>query len=229
VAGERVLIVDDDAYIARYLLRALTQEGFEASVAASALEARALVQELQPALILLDVMLPDADGEVLVAQLRSMSSAIIIMLTAKTNLETRVASLDLGADDYVAKPFQLRELLARMRAALRRHRPAAPEVLRFAGIEVDPARRTARRGERLLDLTAKEFDLLQLLISRPRQVLARSTIVNALWPESEMEASNAFEVHLHHLRAKLHRPGEAPLLHTIRGVGYVLREPAGIG
>jgi two-component system response regulator MprA len=222
---DRVLVVDDDPFVCRYLRRALVHEGYAVSTAATGREALARARAEQPAVILLDILLPDADGVDLCARLRAASTAIIIMLTARRELATRVSALDLGADDYVTKPFELPELLARIRALLRRHRADGARRLRFADLEVDPLARTAWRGSRPLELTAREFDLLLAFLRRPRQVIDRATLFGEVWPELAEEASNTVEVHLHRLRSKLHGPGEPPLLHTIRGVGYVLREP----
>src|SRR5579875_2734386 len=209
----------------RFLQRALTQDGYVVLAAESGEQALATVRQSHPSVILLDIMLPDEDGVGLCARLRAMTSAIIIMLTARRDVSTRVASLDLGADDYVTKPFELPELLARIRALLRRHRADGARRLRFADLEVDPLARAAWRGSRPLALTAREFDLLLAFMRRPRQVIDRTTRFGEVWPELAEEASNTVEVHLHRLRSKLHGPGEPPLLHTIRGVGYVLREP----
>ena len=223
---DRILVVDDDHFMRRYLRRALEQAGYDVALAASGLEGLALAERERPALILLDIMLPDLDGVEVCRRLRAMTSAIIIMLTARADVPTRVASLDLGADDYVSKPFVLAELLARMRAMLRRHRADGATRLRFADLEADPLERTARRGERAIPLTTKEFEILVLFLRQPRRLIDRATIFDEVWPEEAEELSNAVEVHLHRLREKLHGPGELPLLHTVRGAGYVLREPS---
>ncbi|MGH2458350.1 MAG: response regulator transcription factor [Chloroflexota bacterium] len=221
---DRVLVVDDDVFVRRFLQRALTHDSYDVTVADSGESAIDLARQTQPAVILLDIMLPDVDGITLCAGLRAQTSAIIIMLTARRELATRVAALDLGADDYVTKPFELAELLARVRALLRRHRADGAVRLRFADLVVDPLERAARRGTRQITLTPKEFDLLLLFMRAPRRVFDRATIFAEVWPDHSDESSNTVEVHLHHLREKLHGPGEQLLLHFIRGAGYSLRE-----
>jgi two-component system response regulator MprA len=221
---DRILIVDDDPYVGRFLRRALTRAEYAVSVATEGREAVALAAQEQPAVILLDVMLPDLDGMRVLQRLRETSNAVVIMLTARGDTDTRVGSLDLGADDYVTKPFELSELLARIRAQLRRYRADGANRLRFADLDVDPLARTARRGQRFLPLTPREFRILLVFLRQPRRVIDRATLFDEAWPEGAEEQSNAVEAHLHRLREKLHGPGEPPLLHTVRGVGYVLRE-----
>ncbi len=221
---ERVLVVDDDVFMRRFLQRALTQDGYVVLAAESGEQALATVRQSHPSVILLDIMLPDEDGVGLCARLRAMTSAIIIMLTARRDVSTRVASLDLGADDYVTKPFELPELLARIRALLRRHRSDGANKLRFADLVVDPLERTAFRGRRRLSLTPREFDLLLLFMRAPRRVFDRATIFAEVWPNDSDALSNTVEVHLHYLREKLHGPGESAILHSIRGQGYLLRD-----
>jgi DNA-binding response OmpR family regulator len=223
---DRVLVVDDDVFVRRFLKRALAHDGYAVSAVESGEEAIEAARQTRPAVVLLDIMLPDVDGVDVCARLRATTSAIIIMLTAKRDLATRIESLDLGADDYVTKPFELAELLARIRALLRRHRSDGATVLRFADLVVDPLERSARRGGRPVLLTPKEFDLLLLFMRAPRRVFDRATIFADVWPDHSDKFSNTVEVHLHHLREKLHGPGEQPLLHSIRGSGYVLRESA---
>lgn len=225
---DRILIVDDDVLVQKYLRRALTNEGYTVSVATTAEHAIRLAAEWHPAVILLDTVLPDADGVTLCEHLRDLTTAIIIAFAAQRDLATCVGSLDRGADDCVTKPFALPELLARIRALLRRYRADGARWLRFADVEVDTLARSASRGGRRLALTPKEFDLLVLFMRQPRRVLDRATIFSDVWPEEVDEVSNTVEVHVHNLREKLHRPGEAPLLHTVRGSGYVLCEPPGL-
>lgn len=222
---DHVLIVDDDPFIRRFLRRALVQAGYSVSVAAAGREGIGRAEEERPAVILLDVMLPDLDGVTVCQRLRRVSNAIIIMLSARTDNRTRVDSLDGGADDYLAKPFELSELLAHLRAQLRRYRADGAVRLRFADLDVDPLQRTALRGNRPLALTSKEFDILLVFLRNPGRVIDRPTIFEEVWSESAEEISNTVEVHVHRLRAKLHGLGEPPLLHTVRGAGYVLREP----
>jgi two-component system response regulator MprA len=222
---DHVLIVDDDPFMRRFLRRALVQAAYDVSAAATGCEGLTLAQQDRPAIVLLDVMLPDLDGVTVCQRLRVISNAIIIMLTAKTDTHTRVDSLDLGADDYVTKPFEVSELLARMRAQLRRYRADGARRLRLADVEIDPLQRTARRGQRSLALTSKEFEIFLLFIRNPGRVFDQSSICHEVWSEPSEELSKALKVHLHNLRSKLNGPGEPPLLHTVRGAGYVLREP----
>jgi two-component system, OmpR family, response regulator MprA len=225
MAREHVVVVDDDPLVCMYLWRALMDEGYLVSTAGTAQEGIALVRQENPSVILLDVMLPDADGAVVCARLRTLTNAIIIMISARADLDTRVETLDAGADDYLTKPFRLPELLARMRASLRRHRADGAVIMKFADVEVDPMARIATRASRPLQLTFKEFELLLLFMRRPGHVLDRATILREVWPGEGATSSNSFEVHIHHLREKLHAEGEPPLLHTMRRAGYVLRMP----
>lgn len=220
---ERVLVVEDDPYVQRYLRRALTNDGYIVTLAGTGNDALHMVKQEPPAVVLLDVLLPDIDGVILCGRLRAMTSAIIIMVTARTDVETRIASLDLGADDYVTKPFVLGELLARMRALLRRYRANGATRLHVADIELDPVERTVNRGARLISLTPKEFDVLVVLMRHPGRVIDRASLFAEAWPDEPIEGSNTVQVHVHHLREKIHGPGEAPLLHTMRRAGYVLR------
>jgi two-component system response regulator MprA len=223
---DHVLIVDDDPFMCRFLRRALVRAEYEVSIAATGGEGLALAQQERPTIVLLDVMLPDLDGVAVCQRLRAISNAIIIMLTATTDTPTRVDSLDHGADDYVTKPFEVSELLARMRAQLRRFRSNGASRLRFADVEVDPLEHVARRGQRIIVLTPKEFEILLLFMRHPRQVFDPASIRQEVWPEPTEDQSSALKVHLHNLRTKLNGPGEPPLLHTLRGAGYVLREPS---
>jgi two-component system response regulator MprA len=221
---ERVIVVDDDPHICRYLQRALAHVGYTVFTAASGREGIALVRQQKPRVVLLDVMLPDADGATVCARIREITDAVIIMVTVRADLDTRIDTLDAGADDYVTKPFQLPELLARMRALQRRLRSDGSTTLRFADVRADPASRLATRGARELHLRPKEFDLLVYFMRQPGRVIDRATIFDDVWRDESLDNSNSVEVHLHHLREKLHGPDESPLLHTIRRAGYVLRE-----
>ncbi len=224
--SDHVLIVDDDTFMCRFLRRALVQADYDVSIAGTGVEAIDLALQEKPAIVLLDVMLPDLDGVTVCQRIRGVCNAIIIMLTAKTDTQTRVDSLDLGADDYVTKPFELTELMARIRAQLRRYRADGALQLRFADVVVDPVQRTARRGPRLLVLTTKEFEILRLFMRNPHRVLDAATIRLDVWHEPTDDPTNALKVHMHNVRTKLNGPGEPPLLHTIRGAGYVLGEPS---
>jgi two-component system response regulator MprA len=225
--GERILIVEDDERIASMLRRGLIFEGFDAIVAHDGRAGLDAARERMPELVILDLMLPEIDGMEVCRRLRAAGDVPIIMLTAKESVRDRVAGLDAGADDYVVKPFAFEELLARVRALLRRHRPVdAPEILRFADLELDTGTRQARRGDRTIDLTAKEYDLLFMFLRHPRQVLTREQIFDDVWQYDFGGESNIIEVYVRYLRNKLEAEGEERLIHTVRGVGYALREPS---
>ena len=221
MTGSRVLVVEDDARLAATLERVLVAEGHEVEVAGDGLEAVRRARNRTPDLAVLDVMLPGADGITVCRRLRETAQFPILMLTALSGTEHRVRGLDSGADDYLVKPFAYQELLARVRALLRRARPA--ERLRFAGVELEPASRSAWSGERRLSLTATEFDLLEYLLRHPRQVLSREQLLAAVWGD-EPDSDNVVAVYIGYLRQKLEQEGEPRLLHTVRGAGYALRE-----
>jgi DNA-binding response OmpR family regulator len=224
--GESVLIVEDEPKIADFLRRGLTFEGYQVQVAYTGEEALAMVREASPDLIILDIMLPGIDGMEVCRRLRKNHPDLpILMLTARDAIPDRVAGLDAGADDYLVKPFAFDELLARLRALLRRARPPEPgEVLRFADLTMNTTTREVWRGERPVDLTAREFDILELFLRHPRQVLTRDLLYERIWGYDYGGESNIIEVYIRYLRAKLEAAGEPRLLHTVRGVGYVLRE-----
>jgi two-component system response regulator MprA len=216
-----VLVVDDDAPIAASLRRALEYAGHRVTVAADGPGALAAVARDQPDVVVLDVMLPGLDGLTVCKRLRERANdVLILMLTARDATPDRVAGLDAGADDYLVKPFAYDELLARVRALVRRRAAAPPAVLTFADLTLDPAAREAGRDGRPLALTALEFDLLRHFLDHPRQVLTRGQLLAAVWGTDLATASNIVDVYVGYLRAKL---GEPRLLHTVRGVGYVLR------
>lgn len=221
MTGSRVLVVEDDARLAATLERVLVAEGHEVEVAGDGLDAVRRARNRTPDLAVLDVMLPGADGITVCRRLRETAQFPILMLTALSGTEHRVRGLDSGADDYLVKPFAYQELLARVRALLRRARPA--ERLRFAGVELEPASRSAWSGERRLSLTATEFDLLEYLLRHPRQVLSREQLLAAVWGD-EPDSDNVVAVYIGYLRQKLEQEGEPRLLHTVRGAGYALRE-----
>jgi len=224
---EQVLIVEDDTHIAKMLRRGLIFEGYEATVAHTGTEALEQARVRMPDLVVLDLMLPELDGMEVCRRLRAASDVPILMLTAKESVPDRVAGLDAGADDYMVKPFSFEELLARVRALLRRHQPAEglPPTLHFADLELDTGTRQARRGDRVIDLTAKEYDLLHLFLRHPRQVLSRDQIFDQVWGYDFGGESNIIEVYVRYLRTKLEAGDEPRLIHTVRGVGYALREP----
>jgi len=223
--SDTVLVIEDEARIADFLRRGLTFEGYKVLVAPDGPSGLAVAREQPPDVVILDWMLPGMDGLEVCRRLRAAESMPILMLTAKDSVADRVTGLDAGADDYLVKPFAFEELLARLRALLRRSKPAeATETLKFADLTLDPVAREAKRGERRLILTAKEFDLLELFMRHPRQVLTRETIYDRIWGYDFGGESNIIEVYIRYLRQKTEAGGEPRLLQTVRGVGYVLRE-----
>lgn len=225
--AERILVVDDETKIVDFIRRGLKYEGYDLDVAYDGVAALAQARREPPDLMILDVMMPGLDGLEVCRQLRAEGwvDLPILMLTAKDAVPDRVAGLDAGADDYLIKPFAFDELLARIRALLRRHRSADDsQVLRFADVVANPVTREVRRSERVIDMTAKEFDLLELFLRHPRQVLNRDTIYEQVWGYDFGGESNIIEVYVRYLRAKLEAEDEPRLIQTVRGVGYVLRE-----
>jgi two-component system response regulator MprA len=223
----KILVVDDERAVRDSLRRALELEGYEIELAADGNEALARLESSdEPDAVILDVLMPGVDGlEVCRRLRRSGSSLPVLMLTARTEVEDRVAGLDAGADDYVTKPFALEELLARMRALLRRTSDETGETLRFADLELDPRTREVRRGNRSIELTRTEFSLLELFLRNPRQVLTRSVIFERVWGYDFGFASNSLDVYIGYLRRKTEAGDEPRLIQTVRGVGYALREP----
>jgi two-component system, OmpR family, response regulator MprA len=220
----RVLVADDDAAVRDALRRALASEDYDVVVAADGEETLRVFAESPPDGAILDVMMPGPDGLEVCRRLRSRGdSTPILLLTARRDVSDRVAGLDAGADDYLAKPFSLDELLARVRALLRRA-PERAETLRFLDIEVDLHAHRVRRGERTLELTRTEFALLELLLRNIGRVLTRSEILTAVWGYDFGPTSNSLEVYVGYLRRKLEAAGEPRVVQTVRGVGYVLRE-----
>ena len=218
MGGSRVLVVEDDPRLASTLDRVLAAEGHDVEVAADGNDALHRARERPFDLVVLDIMLPGLDGISVCRRLRSTGSVPILLLTALGGTEERVRGLDSGADDYLVKPFAYEELLARVRALLRRATPAGH--LRFGDLRVEPASRAAWRGERALELTQTEFDLLQHFLRHPRHVLSREQLIDAVW-KGEAESDNVVAVYVGYLRQKL---GPPPLLHTVRGAGYALHE-----
>jgi two-component system response regulator MprA len=222
---DTILVIEDDERIADFLRRGLTFEGYKVQVAADGHTGLNIARDQPPDLAILDIMLPGIDGLEVCRRLRAASSLPILMLTAKDTVADRVTGLDVGADDYLVKPFAFDELLARIRALLRRSKPAdTNEIIKFADLTLDPDARQVRRGERRLDLTAKEFDLLELFMRHPRQVLTREVIYDRIWGYDFGGESNIIEVYVRYLRQKTESEGEPRLIQTVRGVGYVLRE-----
>jgi two-component system response regulator MprA len=220
----RILVVDDDPEIVSFLKRGLIYEGYTVDTASNGTEALAKARESEPELVILDIMMPGIDGIEVCKRFRQVSAVPILMLTAKGTVADRVVGLDSGADDYLVKPFAFDELLARMRALLRRRQPRDRELLRFNDLSVDTTAREVKRGDEIIELTSQEFDLLELFIRHPRQVLNRDVIYEKVWGYDFGGESNVIEVYVRYLRSKLEASGKPRLIHTIRGVGYVLRE-----
>ena len=221
-----ILVVDDDPSLRDALERALKLEGYSVDLARDGLQAIQMADPARHEAIILDLGLPRIDGIEVCRRLRAQGNRTpVLMLTARDAIDDRVAGLDVGADDYLVKPFALVELLARVRALLRRAGgDAEGPVLRFGDLTVDPSRMEARRGERNVELTLTEFRILELLMENPRVVLTRRQIFERVWGYDFGASSNALEVFVSYLRRKLEAAGEQRLIHTVRGVGYVLRE-----
>ena len=224
----KILVVDDERAVRESLRRALGLEGYEIELAEDGLQALdRLAREDQPDAVILDVLMPGVDGLEVCRTLRSQGSRLpVLMLTARTQVEDRVEGLDAGADDYLTKPFALEELFARVRALLRRSGDdgADGETLRFADLELDPGTREVRRDDKRIELTRTEFSLLELFLLNPRQVLTRSVIFERVWGYDFGFASNSLDVYIGYLRRKTEAGGKPRLIHTVRGVGYALRE-----
>ena len=225
--ADKILVVEDDEGIAGTLYRGLSFEGYKVNVAHDGLTALASVRDDPPDLMVLDWMLPGLDGLEVCRRVRSAGTLPILMLTAKDAVADRVMGLDAGADDYLVKPFAFDELLARVRALLRRARPAGDEVgetLKVSDLAMNTGTREVWRGARKLELTAKEFDLLELFMRNPRQVLTREVIFDRIWGYDFGGESNIIEVYVRYLRQKMEADNEPRLLQTVRGYGYALRE-----
>lgn len=220
-----ILVVEDEAKLARFIELELTYEGYQVSVANDGFSGLTALRETNPDLVILDWMLPGINGLEICRRLRSTNNKVpAILLTAKDEVSDRVSGLDAGADDYVVKPFSIEELLARVRAHLRRTHQEDPEILQFSELTLNRRSREVTRGDRQIELTAKEFDLLEYLISHPRQVLTRDRILEQVWGYDFMGDSNIIEVYIRYLRLKLEANNEKRLIHTMRGVGYVLKD-----
>lgn len=227
----RILVADDDPAVRDSLRRSLAFNGYEVGTAPDGQAALDAVRDSRPDLLLLDVNMPTLDGLETCRRLRASGDDLpVLMLTARVEVGDRVLGLDVGADDYLAKPFALEELLARIRALLRRSRPlsddATGHVLRFTDLELDLHARAARRGGRDVQLTRTEFELLAVLMQHPRRVLSREFILDEVWGYDFPTSANSLEVYVGYLRRKTEAGGEPRLIHTVRGVGYVLREGA---
>src|SRR6266536_2110908 len=221
-----ILIVDDDSRVTSALRRTLAYEGYQVSSTLDGEGALAIARTRAPDLVILDLMLPGIDGLEVCRRLRSAGDSIaVLMLTARDAVADRVAGFETGADDYLVKPFALEELLARVKALLRRRNPPdiAREVLVFEDLELDTATRQAKRGSRLINLSTTEFELLSLFMRNPRMVLTRSLLMDRIWGSDFEGGPNVLEVYIGHLRAKLEKQSEKRLIQTVRGAGYVLR------
>ena len=225
--GVKILVVDDERAVRDSLRRALELEGYEIELAADGREALSRLEngDSQPDAVILDVLMPGVDGLEVCRRLRRTGSRLpVLMLTARAEVENRVEGLDAGADDYVTKPFALEELLARLRALLRRTADGSGETLRFEDLELDPKTREVRRGGEPIDLTRTEFSLLELFLLNPRQVLTRSLIFERVWGYDFGATSNSLDVYIGYLRRKTEAGGRPRLIQTVRGVGYALRD-----
>jgi two-component system response regulator MprA len=224
----KILVVDDERAVRESLRRALELEGYEIELAADGQEALQLLEtngDAQPDAVILDVLMPRVDGLEVCRRLRRSGNRVpVLMLTARDEIENRVAGLDAGADDYVTKPFALEELVARVRALLRRVSAAGDELLRFGDLELDPGTREVRRGGDPIELTRTEFALLELFMTNPRQVLTRSIIFERVWGYDFGFASNSLDVYIGYLRRKTEAGGKSRVHQPVRGVGYALRE-----
>jgi two-component system, OmpR family, response regulator MprA len=219
----RVLIVEDDDDIAQVLQRSLRLEGYETRIAADGEAALGAANDFVPDLVVLDLGLPKLDGMEVAKRLRSADDVPILMLTARDALESRVEGLDAGADDYLVKPFERQELLARLRALLRRRPPRGSASLVVADLSLNPDTHEVRRGDRVVELTQREFELLEYLMRNERIVVPRQRLLEDVWGYDPFATTNTIEVFVSNLRRKLEGGGEPRLLHTIRGAGYVLR------
>ncbi|MGW0117786.1 response regulator transcription factor [Streptomyces sp. NPDC003327] len=233
--AERILVVDDEPAVREALRRSLAFEGYETRDAVDGLDALDQMASYGPDLVVLDVQMPRMDGLTAARRIRAAGSTVpILMLTARDTVGDRVTGLDAGADDYLVKPFELDELFARIRALLRRSAYAAPaaapdgaDVLVFEDLRMDPATREVTRGGRPVELTRTEFTLLEMFLAHPRQVLTREQILKAVWGFDFEPSSNSLDVYVMYLRRKTEAGGEPRLVHTVRGVGYVLRGGGG--
>jgi two-component system, OmpR family, response regulator MprA len=225
----KIFVVDDERAVRESLRRALELEGYQIELAEDGVDALARLmngENTTPDVVILDVLMPGVDGLEVCRRLRRSGSRVpVLMLTARDEVENRVAGLDAGADDYVTKPFALEELVARVRALLRRTSDSSNEILRFADLELDSGTREVRRNGDRIELTRTEFALLELFMTNPRQVLTRSIIFERVWGYDFGFASNSLDVYIGYLRRKTEAGGKPRLIQTVRGVGYALREP----
>jgi DNA-binding response OmpR family regulator len=223
--NSHILVVEDETKLARFMELELKCEGYRVTLAKDGVAGLTAAKESHPDLILLDWMLPNLSGLEVCRRLRTIGDRVpIVLLTAKDGIGDRVAGMDAGADDYIVKPFSQESLLTRVRSHLRRTQQDNPDLLQFIDLSLNRSTREIKRGERAIELTTKEFELLQYLISHPRQVLTRDQILERVWGADFMGDSNIIEVYIRYLRLKLEAKQEKRLIQTVRGVGYVLRE-----
>lgn len=222
--ADHILVIEDEQKIADFLRRGLTYEGFHVEVCLDGESGLKAARDNPPALVILDWMLPGLDGLEVCRRLRAGGSVPIMMLTAKDSVTDRVKGLDSGADDYVVKPFAFEELIARVRALLRRSHTAEETVLHFADVTLNVSTREVMRGNRKIELTTKEFDLLHFFMRHPRQVMTREMLYDRIWGYDFGGESNILEVYIRYLRSKLEASDEPRMIQTVRGVGYALRE-----
>ena len=221
----QLLLIEDDAKLSRFIKKGLTEESFTVDVVVTGEDALGRVRSTAYDLIILDIMLPRMDGFRVCEKLRSMGLEVpILMLSARGVVEDRVKGLETGADDYLSKPFSFSELSARVRALLRRQKPSALRLLRVSDLTVDPVSRVVKRGEQRIDLSGKEYALLEYMMRNAGQVLTRAMIAEHVWNFSWERLTNVIDVYVNHLRRKIEGPGKPRLIHAVRGVGYVLRE-----
>lgn len=221
----KILLIEDEEKLAKFVEMELGYEDYEVTVANDGLSGLMAARDAEPNLVLLDWMMPGLSGVEVCRRLRATGfKEPIILMTAKDDVADRVAGLDAGADDYVVKPFSIEELIARVRAHLRRNQPQEVDTLQFQDLILNRKTREIKRGDRNIELTAKEFDLLDYLMNHPRQVLTRDRILEEVWGYDFMGDSNIIEVYIRYLRLKLEAEGEKRLIQTVRGVGYVLKD-----
>ncbi len=223
-AAAHILVIDDDRKITDALRRGLAYQGYRVDVAHSGADGLELARRWAPDVVILDILMPDLDGLEVCRRLRAGGDVPILLLTARDSIEDRVEGLETGADDYLVKPFAFAELLARVRSLLRRRQADAPPTLRFADLELDTAGRQARRGGRPIALTTTEYELLELFLRHPRQVLGRDHLLERVWGMNDAVDTHVLDVYVGYLRQKMEAAGEARLLQTVRGAGYVLRD-----
>lgn len=221
----RILVIDDDRGVTGVLKRGLTYEGYTVDTADSGYEGLTIARDRVPDLVILDLMLPGLDGFGVLERLRAADAHLpVVMLTARDAPADQVQGLEFGADDYVVKPFTFDVLAARVKAVLRRRERNQPEVLHFADLFLDTGGRRARRGEREIDLTSTEYEVLRQFLLHPRRVLPKYMLMDRIWGYDVEGSSNVVEVYVKQLRQKLESAGESRLIHTLRGAGYILRE-----